>query len=713
MKKLTFLLSLFLGCLWLFGYIDNSKIYSQERPELFNKFFTYGEINDLLSDSQRQRTPRKKHDRFRSSHISRNFQGANGATVWVRTYGGGGEDGAHSIQQTSDGGYIVAGKTRSFDGTKAWILKLRSDGKIEWQNTYSGGFSTHANLVQQTSDGGYIVAGLTGSFGDPDFKDIWVLKLSSHGDIEWQRAYGGSSYESDWNHGRHRVTLLETSDKGYILAGDTQSFGAGWSDIWLLKLSSLGDIEWQKTYGGQEGETLYRCGPNIQLTSDGGYIIGGDTLSFGAGGVDIWLLKLYSDGSIEWQRTYGGEIGDKAHSIQLTSDGGYIVAGSTNSFGLGGLDFFLLKLSSLGDIEWQHTYGGEDDDEAKCLYHTNDGGYILAGSTMSFGVGEEDILIFKVPPNGELGLSPNLVGNSIVMVSDTSVVPADTSIIPIITTALARVTDITVENTSVISELLSWNLNQPPMNVSLKREVNRSLFRGEAFNTISWSPNPANSSFVIAEYRVYRKDDEDDEEYQLIDSVSGNTLAYVDDYLDLADDFVYVVTSVDSDGNESPRSAAASTIDSINTTESSNTTVLGTSTSSSDNNKVKVTRKDTKVPSQPKTISKDILVSSTLRYNSPDKSQTLIQPPANVSFIRGEASQTIHWKHREQNVAEYRIYRKYAGEDDESYMLIGSVPGNVQAYAVYASSTDEKLIFTVTAVDVNSNESEKSKPIKN
>lgn len=761
MKKLALFLTFFFGCFWLFGYIDYPKTYGQERPELLNEFFASNKINDMLPYSQSQRTPkRKKHDWFRSSDISRNFQGTNGITVWARTYGGSGEDVARSIQQTNEGGYILAGRTRSFDSeTKAWLLKLSSAGEIEWQrayrhhyihansvqqtsdggyvmagyvsfsdfpyaeffvlklfpsgdiewaHNYEGEYGDTAHLIQQTSDGGYIVSGLTGSFGDPYYKDIWVLKLTSVGNVEWQRAYGGPSYESDWNNETHRVTLLETSDKGYILAGDTQSFGAGRSDIWILKLSSLGDIEWQYTYGGQESETLYRCGPNIQLTSDGGYIVAGDTQSFGAGGIDMWILKLSSDGSIEWQCTYGGQGDERAHSVQLTSDGGYIVAGTTDSFGLGGLDFWLLKLSSDGDIEWQHTYGGEDDDMAKCLYHTDDGGYILAGSTMSFGVGGGDILIFKLSPNGELVLgSEFLIGSSNAMVSDTSVIPADTYVAPIVTTAPAMDTDITAENTSVISNALCWDLNQPPINPSLESEVNRSLFKREAFHTISWSPNPLNSEFDIVEYKIYRKKAEESyASYQYIESVPGNVYEYVDSYLDPVEQFVYAVTSVDSNSNESPKSEHVSTIAFSNNTENSNLIVSDTRTSSSDK---RITRLDTKPSEDKKNISKNILASSKPRSKSPNKSQVLVQPPTNVSLIRGEIFQTIYWEPMEHNVIEYRIYRKCAAEDDESYMLIGCASGTESKFIDYVPNPFKEFMYAVTAVGLDGSESQKSK----
>ncbi len=281
-----------------------------------------------------------------TSYLSLNAQ-------WARTYGGSEDDYAYSVQQTSDGGYIVVGETRSFGDELGdlWILKLNSGGDIEWQKTYGRGYSDGAYSIQQTNDGGYIVAGVTKSFGAGS-SDIWILKLNSEGDIEWQKTYGGSG-------GEIARSIQQTNDGGFIVAGNTTSFGAGQSDICILKLSSNGDIEWQKSYGGSESESAY----SIQQTNDGGYVVAGETRSFGAENEDIWILKLASDGTIEWQKTYGGSQEEEASSIQQTGDGGYIVAGSTASYGAGKRDFLILKLSSNGDIDPACRFIRESDAE--------------------------------------------------------------------------------------------------------------------------------------------------------------------------------------------------------------------------------------------------------------------------------------------------------------------------------------------------------------
>src|SRR3990170_885419 len=210
---------------------------------------------------------------------------------WVATYGGANHERAHSIRQTADGGYVVAGYTESFStierhGQKdrdIWVLKLRADGAVEWQKTYGGDNADEAHSIQQTSDGGYVVAGRTRSFGAGKV-DFWVLKLRPDGTVDWEKTYGGE----DWDDAR---SIQQTRDGGYVVAGSTSSFvtrGEETPDMWVLKLRSDGVIEWQKTYGGDNWDSVN----SIQQTLDGGYIIAGETRSFGNENGDFWVLKL-------------------------------------------------------------------------------------------------------------------------------------------------------------------------------------------------------------------------------------------------------------------------------------------------------------------------------------------------------------------------------------------------------------------------------------
>jgi hypothetical protein len=257
--------------------------------------------------------------------------------------------------------------------------------------TYGGTNWDWAYSVQQTSDGGYIVAGYTWSFS-VGYYDIFLIKTDANGNVIWAKTYGGASF--DW-----ATSVQQTSDGGYIVAGATWSFGAGNGDIFLIKTDANGNLQWAKTYGGTFGEYAR----SVQQTSDGGYIVAGNTSSFGAGAVDIFLIKTDANGNMQWAKTYGGIYTDSATSVQQTSDGGYIVAGATWSFGAGNGDFFLIKTDANGNIIWAKTYGGTSYDLATSVQQTSDGGYIVAGFTTSFGAGYYDIFLIKTDANGNIG----------------------------------------------------------------------------------------------------------------------------------------------------------------------------------------------------------------------------------------------------------------------------------------------------------------------
>jgi len=307
----------------------------------------------------------------------------------------------------------------------------------QWARIFGGDDYDFAWSIQQTDDGGYIVAGQTESFGAGD-SDIWVLKLSSIGEIEWQKSYGGS----DWD---RAYSIQQTTDGGYIVAGDTESFDVVGFDIWVLKLSSNGDIEWQKAYGVEKARS-------IQQTDDGGYIIAGRTASFGAGR-DICVLKLSSNGDIEWQNAYGGDSNDESYSIQQTDDGGYIVAGGTQSFCEAKGDFWVLKLSSIGEIEWQNAYGGKastgnDDESAGSIQQISDGGYIVAGYTDSFALNDySSFLILKFNSQGEIDPSCDIIVSTDATITPTSFTPEDTNIEPQDTNVVPLETSVSPQDT--------------------------------------------------------------------------------------------------------------------------------------------------------------------------------------------------------------------------------------------------------------------------
>ena len=361
------------------------------------------------------------------------------AIAWAKSYSGG-EASSKSIQQTSDGGYIVAGCSSGFTYSYAfWVLKFDAEGNIEWEKAY-GGYGDFAYSIEQTTDGGYIVGGFSWYYGTGGSQDAWILKLDSNGNPVWQNSYGGALVA------QRPYSIRQTLDGGYIAAG--QWYSSDSSDIWVFKLDTAGNLSWQKMYIGPGDQEAM----SIQQTTDGGYILAGysrvgDLLS------DVWVLKLDGSGNISWQMAYGDNyIDDRANSVQQTSDGGYIVAGYTNSSGAGGSDVWVLKLDANGDVLWQKTYGGNLDDVANSVQQTSDGGYIIAGDSESFGyIDQGNIWVLKITASGTIDFNP--LGGAIL--TDTTVSGLDSSLAYGITSGTAantsvsrKITNCAVTNTS-------------------------------------------------------------------------------------------------------------------------------------------------------------------------------------------------------------------------------------------------------------------------
>ena len=322
---------------------------------------------------------------------------AAGDTVWTRTCGGEFEDDSRCVRQTADGGYIIAGYTASFGAqyTLAYLVKTDSLGSVTWQDTLGGNGKAGWNMaysVQQTVDGGYIVTGYTDAVG-AGYDDVWLIKTNSSGSTSWTKTFGGADYDNGY-------AVQQTSDSGYIIAGQTKSFGAGAYDVYLIKTNSSGDTLWTRTYGGTGNDAA----SSVRQTADGGYIVTGYTQSFGSGADDVWLLKTNASGDTLWTRTYGGTGYDDGNSVQPALDGGYIIAGTTPSPGPGGYDFYLIRTGDSGDTAWTRTYGGAYDDEGRSVQQTSDGGYIIAGYSNSFGAGDYDVYLVKTDENGSPGV---------------------------------------------------------------------------------------------------------------------------------------------------------------------------------------------------------------------------------------------------------------------------------------------------------------------
>ncbi|MEP6846562.1 MAG: T9SS type A sorting domain-containing protein [Panacibacter sp.] len=328
----------------------------------------------------------------------------NGTLKWQKPLGGKGDDVAFSVQQTADAGYVVAGESNSFDGDVTgnhgnldfWVVKLDGSGNLLWQKSLGGTNSDFATSLQQTKDGGYIIAGgsysldgdVSGHHGPDYTADYWLVKLDAGGNKQWVKSYGGSN-------GDIAQSVRQTKDGGYIIAGNSTSNDGDvtgvhdfiYGDEWIIKTDANGNLQWQKSLGGSD----YEQANSIIQTTDNGYIAAGWSRSNDGdvtgnhGDYDFWITKLSSSGSIQWQKSLGGSGGDLAYSIEQTKDNGYIVAGGTTSNNgdvtgwHGKEDFWIVKLDNNGIMLWQKTLGGTEYEEARTVDQTRDGGYVTIG----------------------------------------------------------------------------------------------------------------------------------------------------------------------------------------------------------------------------------------------------------------------------------------------------------------------------------------------
>ncbi len=322
-------------------------------------------------------------------------------TMWTKTFGGVESDWGNSVRQTNDSGYIITGFTTSFGAglDDVWLIKTDDSGDTLWTKTFGGSSNDRGYSVQQTTDGGYIIAGMTESYG-VNFYAVWLIKTDGSGDTLWTKILG--SY-ADWSN-----SVMQTFDGGYIIAGKTSSFGNISGDVWLIKTNDSGDTLWTKTYGGADGEAAW----SVEQTTDSGYIIIATTQSFGAGLIDSWLIKTDDSGDTLWTKTFGGISDDWCGSVQQTTDGGYIICGRTESFGAGSNDGWLIKTDDSGNTLWTKIYGGNSSDVLSSVQQTQDGGYIITGYTESFGSGWQDGWLIKTDESGDTLWTKSIGGSS-------------------------------------------------------------------------------------------------------------------------------------------------------------------------------------------------------------------------------------------------------------------------------------------------------------
>ncbi|MBK5284855.1 MAG: T9SS type A sorting domain-containing protein [Bacteroidia bacterium] len=327
--------------------------------------------------------------------------------------GGSAYDEAYSIIQTGDGGYAVCGYTQSYGAgsSDVYVVKLDGSGNIQWTKTIGGSGSESGGSIIQTTDGGYAIGGYTNSFGAGG-TDVFVIKFDGSGNIQWSKTFGGSNSDGGND-------IVQTSDGGYAIGGYTQSFGAGGTDAYVIKLDSTGSMQWTKTIGGSGHERAY----SIIQSNDGGYALAGYTGSFGAGSADIYFVKLDGSGNLQATRTIGGSYDDRGNDIIQTQDGGYAIAGSRDSSLVP--DMYVVKLSSTLNVQWKNIIGDIYYDAGYSIVQNNDGSYMVCGYSDSYGGPTVmDFYVVKLSSSGNLswtkcsGPGYYEVGYSIVKTSD-------------------------------------------------------------------------------------------------------------------------------------------------------------------------------------------------------------------------------------------------------------------------------------------------------
>jgi hypothetical protein len=339
---------------------------------------------------------------------------SNNIISWEATFGGSANDFATSVQQTADSGYIVVGSTWSYGAGQVDIYLVKTDmnSNVVWERTFGGSDNDYGHSVRQTADGGYIIIGETWSFGAGEI-DVYLIKTDENGAVVWEKTFGGS--DSDLG-----FSVFNTPSGDFIIVGETQSYGAGQQDVYLIKTDENGVVIWEKTFGGSDNDLGY----SVQQTTDRGYIIAGITSSYGSGAYDVYLIKTDENGNGIWEKTFGGTIYDYGTSVEQISDGGYIITGWKQSVGTSYFDVYLIKADANGNVIWEKTFGGSDTDLGLSVQQTTDKGYIIAGITSSYGSGSSDVYLIKTNENGDkvwervLGGSLGEEGRSVQQTSD-------------------------------------------------------------------------------------------------------------------------------------------------------------------------------------------------------------------------------------------------------------------------------------------------------
>ncbi|WP_341215081.1 hypothetical protein [uncultured Wocania sp.] len=366
---------------------------------------------------------------------------------FIKSYGGSKNESAKTVVKTPDNGYAVFGYTQSDDGDVTnkqnglfdyWLLKFDTANNLQWQKTFGGSDDDRGTDIIQTVDGGFAIFGFSQS-ADGDVtenagaSDFWILKLDGSGNISWQKSFGFSGADDG-------ISIIQTNDNGFLITGTldvTASGGLGNSksfakkhaggDYWAIKLNATGNKQWSKFYGGTFTDTPY----DVIQTNDNGYILVGSSdsndvdISNNKGSYDFWVIKISETGTLIWEKSFGGTEIDEARAITNSNDGNYIIVGDTRSNNLdvsenqGAADLWVIKMSPFGNIIWEKTFGGTSFDVARSVSKTQDGGFLISGSSrssdgdVSNNNGQNDAWVLKIDADANLKWQKTIGGTAI------------------------------------------------------------------------------------------------------------------------------------------------------------------------------------------------------------------------------------------------------------------------------------------------------------
>ncbi len=329
-------------------------------------------------------------NKFATPDIALVKMNSKGDTLWSKIIGGAGIDSCSMIQQASANEFLIVGTTNTYGSgdDDLFLVKTDSNGVILFSKVYYGGTGREAGLsVQSSTDNGYLIAGYTESFGS-GMKDLFILNVDFNGNVNWNKTYGGLNDDI-------ANSVKRTSDGGYIITGTTNSFNANGDDVYLIKIDINGNKLWSKVIGGANQD----IGNSVVQCTDGGYMIAGSSVSFGAGDTDIYIIKTDSNGNLLFSNTINSSAADCASSVKQTSDGEYILTGGTTTTS-GNPNVCLMKFNNTGAITFIKKFGGLDDDKGVDVFQTTDGGYFITGTTNTFGAGGNDSYFIKTNSDG-------------------------------------------------------------------------------------------------------------------------------------------------------------------------------------------------------------------------------------------------------------------------------------------------------------------------